>query len=80
MAQANQWPSATVGSYSETVNAQGELQLSGVYKGTQVSQTVPCQSPCILFIDPVNRNFYAVDNIHEADPSWEFVKLIKAIQ
>lgn len=79
MARSNAYPTANVGAYSESINEQGELVISGNYKGDQISQTVPCHPPCILFLDTVNKNFYAIENIHDADPAWEFVKLIKGI-
>lgn len=80
MAQANNYKTAVIGSYTETINTSGEIVITGIYKGTRIEQTVACNPPCILFIDTITRNLMAFENIHEAPlDNIEFVKLVKGI-
>lgn len=78
---ANAWPTANIGGSSETINAQGELVLTGTYKGTPINQTVPTHPPCLVFINTVDRNVQVVKNIDEipTGPEYELVKVIKTI-
>lgn len=62
----------------ESVNAQGEIQISGLYMGTPLAQTLVCHVPCIIFFDTTNLNFYAI-SIPDYQVGWEFVEIVTAI-
>jgi len=73
------WPSPVIGAFTVQQNEAGELVLNGIYKGTQVSQTLPVDLPCLLFIDTVSTNFIPVQDIRLARPEWELYGALKQI-
>ena len=71
---------AVIANYQESVNANGELVLSGIYQGTPVSQTTPSVTvPSALFIDSVNTNFYVVP-LEQFEPTFEFVEIVGSVE
>jgi len=72
--------SATITGYTESVNANGELVISGMDGLTPVAQTLPIRPPCVIFYDTSNRNFYAVQDLSNISPTWQFLKFIKTLQ
>ena len=74
----NQIDKVTVGNYTETVNANGEITVSGVIGGKQfVQQIGGVRPPFALFYDPSNENLYM--SPLEIQPGWQLIKIITSV-
>lgn len=73
----NKIDKAVIANYQTNLDANNELLISGVYQGTPVRQNVPIprEAGSVLFFDPSNLNFYAVQ-LEGFEPHWKLVEVL----
>ena len=70
-------PVASFDSFTQTLNANGELVLHATLAGQSYDQTVSVPGPGTLFFDQSNSNFFFLpDNV---DPNWAAVETISGV-
>lgn len=75
----NKLQMANIQQYTESVNANGEISVSGQISGQAFSQTLFCEVPCVLFFDPSNATVHALHEMHEWRPGLLLMSFITSV-
>jgi len=68
-----------INNYTESVNQNNELHVTGTYQTHQIDQTITVPTPCLLMLDSTNGNLVAIP-IANYDPNLKLVKIIESIE
>jgi hypothetical protein len=73
----NKAQTANIQQYTESVNVNGEIHITGRFDGVQMDQTLPNKIPCIIMFDPEINNLVAVQDVaNELRPGMKFVSVV----